>query len=86
MGEVYKARHTRLDRAVAIKVLPKDIAANPPALARFDREMKAISRLNHSHIVQAYDARDIDGATLLVMGYVDGMNLAQVLVLSGDWR
>ena len=50
MGEVYKARDTRLDRTVAIKVLPSHLSENPEAKARFEREAKAISKLNHPHI------------------------------------
>jgi hypothetical protein len=59
MGAVYKAVHTRLDKIVALKMLPKSHKANQWVVSRFDREMKAIGRLNHPNIVQAYDAREI---------------------------
>ena len=77
MGRVYKARHTRLDRIVALKVLPRGRIADPRAVARFEREMKAVGRLDHPNIVQAYDAREIDGTPVLVMEFVDGLDLAR---------
>ncbi|HTL98641.1 MAG TPA: protein kinase, partial [Holophagaceae bacterium] len=55
MGEVYKARDARLDRAVAIKVLPEHLAKNPDALARFEREAKAVAALNHPNITGLFD-------------------------------
>lgn len=78
MGAVYKARHTRLDKIVAIKVLPKDRTADPRAVARFEREMKAVGRLDHPNIVEAHDAREIEGTHFLVMRYVAGMDLGDV--------
>ena len=86
MGAVYKARQPRLDRIVALKVLSKQRTADPSAVARFEREMKAVGRLNHPNIVQAYDARDFDGTTVLVMEYVEGMDLAQVVEHRGALR
>ena len=61
MGEVYKANDTRLDRTVAIKVLPEHLAASPERKARFEREAKAISKLNHPHICTLYDVGEQDG-------------------------
>jgi serine/threonine protein kinase len=78
MGAVYQARHTRLKRVVALKVLPKDRMTDPRAVARFEREMEAVGKLSHPNIVLAHDARDIDGTTILVMEYVEGFDLAQV--------
>ena len=83
MGAVYKAVHTRLDKIVALKMLPKSHKANPWAVSRFDREMKAIGRLNHPNIVQAYDAREIGGTRFLVMEYVDGVDLSAVVERCG---
>ena len=62
MGEVYKARDTRLDRTVAIKVLPEHVAADPDLKQRFEREAKTISSLNHPHICTLYDISSQDGA------------------------
>ena len=72
MGRVYKALHTKLDRVVALKVLTTARTQDPRAIARFEREMKAIGKLDHHHIVRAYDAREIDGTPVLVMEYVRG--------------
>ncbi len=78
MGTVYKARHTRLRRVVAVKVLPTERMQDANAIARFDREMQAIGRLEHPNIVRASDADEQDGMHYLVMDYVDGVNLLQV--------
>ncbi len=79
MGTVYKALHTKLDRVVALKVLPGGRLADERAIARFEREMKAIGRLEHPNIVHAHDAREIDGRPVLVMAHVDGLDLSQVV-------
>ena len=80
MGEVYRARDTRLDRVVAIKVLPGHLASDPQLRERFDREAKAISSLNHPHICALYDVGQQDGIDFLVMEYLDGETLADRLV------
>src|ERR1700752_574299 len=67
MSEVYRARDTRLDRDVAIKVLAGGASANPRQLDRLQREARAISRLNHPHICALYDVGQQDGITFLVM-------------------
>ena len=79
MGEVYKARDTRLDRTVAIKVLPEHVAADPDLKQRFEREAKTISSLNHPHICTLYDIGCQDGIDFLVMEYLEGDTLAQRL-------
>src|SRR5512135_1254454 len=76
MGEVYKARDTRLDRTVAIKILPPAVAADPDRRARFAREAKTIAGLNHAHICALYDVGDHDGSIFLVMEYIAGETLA----------
>ncbi len=78
MGKVYKALHNRLDRVVAIKVLPPGRAGDARAVVRFEREMKAIGRLDDPHVVRAYDAREIDGRLVLIMEYVEGLDLAKI--------
>ena len=75
MGEVYKARDTRLDRTVAIKVLPEHVASDPDLKQRFEREAKAISSLNHPHIYTLYDIGQEGGTDFLVMEYLEGESL-----------
>ncbi len=79
MGEVYKARDTRLDRTVAIKVLAEHLAESPERKQRFEREAKAISQLNHPHICTLYDVGEQDGLDYLVMEYLEGETLAERL-------
>jgi hypothetical protein len=75
MGEVYRAFHTRLKQPVALKVLPAARMADPAALARFEREMEAVGRLNHPHIVRATHAGEAGGVHFLVMELIEGVNL-----------
>jgi serine/threonine protein kinase len=79
MGEVYKARDTRLDRTVAIKVLPAHVASDPDLRERFEREARAIAALNHPHICTLYDVGQQDSIDFLVMEYLEGQTLAQGL-------
>jgi serine/threonine protein kinase len=79
MGEVYKARDTRLDRIVAIKVLPTHLADRSELRERFEREAKTIASLNHPHICVLYDIGQQDGIDYLVMEYLEGETLAQRL-------
>src|SRR4051812_21406384 len=79
MGEVYRAKDTRLDRTVAIKVLGSQIAANVDLKARFDREARAISCLNHTNICQLHDVGSQDGTDFLVMEFCEGETLASRL-------
>jgi Tol biopolymer transport system component len=79
MGEVYKARDTRLDRTVAIKVLPASLAHDPEFRARFDREAQSISALNHPHICTLFDIGDADGSAYLVLEHLEGETLAERL-------
>ena len=76
MGEVYKARDTRLDRSVAIKVLPAAIAGETDARLRFEQEARAVAALDHPHICAVYDVGAQDGVHYLVMQYLDGETLA----------
>jgi serine/threonine protein kinase len=75
MGEVYEARDTRLDRAVAIKVLPAELAQDAAARARFDREARSIAALNHPNICALHDIGDADGYGFLVMERLEGETL-----------
>ena len=76
MGEVYRAKDTRLDRTVAIKVLPTHLSADPEAKQRFDREARSISSLAHPNICHLYDVGHQDGADFLVMEFLEGETLA----------
>jgi formylglycine-generating enzyme required for sulfatase activity/serine/threonine protein kinase len=79
MGQVFRARHRRMDRVVAVKVLQKKSVDSPEAIARFQREMKAAAKLAHPNIVTAHDADEAAGLHFLVMEYVAGSDLAQVV-------
>jgi Tol biopolymer transport system component len=76
MGEVYRAKDTRLDRTVAIKVLPTHLSADPEAKQRFDREARSISSLAHPNICHLYDVGHQDGTDFLVMEFLEGETLA----------
>src|SRR6266849_4688379 len=79
MGEVYRARDTRLDRTVAVKILPTHLSDNPEFKQRFEREARTISSLNHPHICHLYDIGSQDGTDFLVMEFLDGETLAERL-------
>jgi tRNA A-37 threonylcarbamoyl transferase component Bud32 len=79
MGAVYKARQTKLDRVVALKVLPPAWGSDPAFAERFGREARTLAKLNHPHVVAVHDFGEAGGLYYLVMEYVDGPNLRQVL-------
>jgi serine/threonine protein kinase len=79
MGEVYKARDTRLDRTVAVKILSSEIAASPDLRERFEREARTVASLNHPHICTLHDIGRQDATDFLVMEYLDGETLEQRL-------
>jgi Tol biopolymer transport system component len=79
MGEVYRAKDTRLERSVAIKVLPQHLSSSPEVRQRFEREAKTISQLSHSHICALYDVGNQDGIEYLVMELLEGETLADRL-------
>ena len=80
MGEVYRARDTRLDRTVAIKILPTHLSSSSEAKQRFDREARAISSLNHPNICTLHDVGHEDGIDYLVMEFLEGETLADRLM------
>jgi serine/threonine protein kinase len=79
MGQVYRARDTKLNRDVALKVLPPLVANDPDRLARFRREAQVLASLNDPHIAQIYGFEDSDGTHALVMELVDGPTLAELI-------
>ncbi len=83
MGEVYRARDTKLGREVAIKVLPEAVAADPERIARFEREAKSLAALNHPHIATLFGMEQSDGRHLLVMELVEGETLADYIGARG---
>lgn len=83
MGEVFRAKHRMMDRTVAVKVIKDEFTRNPEAVERFHREVKTAAHLSHRNVVTAYDAEQADGVHFLVMEYVDGENLADLVKDSG---
>jgi tetratricopeptide (TPR) repeat protein len=79
MGVVHRAHDTALDREVAVKVLPPELAAHPDRRARFEREARAVARLNHPNIMQVYDVGEDDGTAFAVVELIDGDTLRQLL-------
>ncbi len=79
MGEVYRARDTKLQREVALKVLPPDTAANPERRQRFEREARAVAALNHPNIVTIHSVDEVDGRLFLTMELVDGQPLSELI-------
>ncbi|HZM03318.1 MAG TPA: protein kinase [Candidatus Saccharimonadales bacterium] len=79
MGAVYRARQKQLDRVVALKILPPQVAEGPGFAERFTREARALAKLNHPHIVTLYEFGQTDGLFFFLMEFVDGINLRQLL-------
>ena len=83
MGRVYKAHHPMMERLVAIKVILPEITSNERAVSRFQREMKLVGRLDHPNVVRAFDADSAGGVLYIVMEYVNGQSLGQILQREG---
>lgn len=83
MGSVFLARHTKLGRQVALKVLANHRLADAHRVERFEAEMRAIGQLSHPNVVTAYDAREVDGTAVLVTEFVAGLDLGQLLQRTG---
>src|SRR5213596_3569400 len=79
MGEVYRARDTRLERTVAVKILPAQVAGDVQFRERFEHEARTISQLDHPHICALYDVGEEHGTSFLVMQYLEGETLAERL-------
>ncbi|MCY2991564.1 MAG: serine/threonine-protein kinase, partial [Planctomycetota bacterium] len=86
MGEVFKALHRRMDRVVALKMLPPKAMSSPNAARRFQREVEAAARLLHPNIVTAFDAKEHHGLHFLAMEYVEGQDLARIVKDRGPLR
>src|SRR5215831_2643247 len=83
MGEVYRARDTRLGRDVALKVLPQAFARDADRLARFEREARTVAALSHPNIVVLHSIEDVDGIRFITMELVEGRSLAAIVVPGG---
>lgn len=83
MGQVFKARHRRMDREVAIKVLAPDLVSRPGAIARFEREVRAAAKISHPNIITAFDADHAGSVHFLVMEYVQGGDLSALVKKQG---
>src|SRR5512147_1336575 len=83
MGEVYRAKDLRLEREIAIKVLPTEVAFSPDRLARFEREAKTVAGLNHPNIVTLHSVEDEDGVRFLTMELVEGQTLSTLVSPGG---
>jgi serine/threonine-protein kinase len=79
MGKVYRARHTRTDREVALKVVRSNLLSNPTVRRRYDREVRAATSLQHPNIVSVFDAAELDGRVFLAMEFVDGIDLSRLI-------
>ena len=79
MGAVYRARHIKLDKLFALKILPRHLTDQPVLVERFEREMKAVGKLEHPHIVRASDAGQVDGTHYLVLEYIEGQDLSKLV-------
>src|SRR6202163_4010245 len=86
MGEVYLAQDTKLDRKVALKILPADLAANQDRMRRFVQEAKAAAALNHPNIAHIYEIGESDGVNFIAMEFVDGKTLREEIQSETDLR
>src|SRR5438552_14557325 len=85
MGEVYLAQDTKLDRKVALKILPAEVASNQDRMSRFVREAKAAAASNHPNIAHIYEIDEVDGQHFIAMEFIDGETLRQCILAShGD--
>src|SRR5579859_5305353 len=85
MGQVFKARHRRMDRIVAVKILPAHLMKDAATVARFEREVRAAARITHPNIVTAFDAGQAGNVHFLVMECVDGSDLAALVKKNGPF-
>lgn len=86
MGEVYLALDTKLERKVALKILPPELASNQDRMRRFTQEAKAAAALNHPNIAHIYEIGEHEGTSFIAMEYVDGYTLRQLIQGGGNTR
>jgi len=86
MGEVYKATDTRLERMVAIKVLPESMAKDSARITRFQQEARALSALNHPNLLAIFDVGAENGTNFIVSEYLEGQTLRELLAVRGGSR
>src|SRR5437870_12246624 len=86
MGEVYLAQDTKLDRKVALKILPAEVAANQERMRRFTQEAKAAAALNHPHIAHIYEIGESDKVNFIAMEFIDGVTLRMKIFRGADLR
>src|SRR5204862_3308189 len=86
MGEVYLAQDTKLDRKVALKILPADLAANRDRMQRFVREAKSAAALNHPNIAHIYEIDESNGVNYIAMEFIDGHTFGEVIQRETDLR
>src|SRR5213593_2528954 len=79
MGEVYLAQDTKLDRKVALKILPAELASNRDRMERFIREAKSAATLNHPNIAHIYEIGEADGVNFIAMEFIDGLTLRELI-------
>src|SRR5262245_40741803 len=83
MGEVYRAKDLRLERVIAVKVLPSEVSSSPERIARLEREARTVARLNHPNVVILHSIEEADGVRFLTMELIEGGSVAELIPPGG---